>query len=362
MSKVDIETVFDCLLLAALEQTATLEERIRDPARSRALGTCLRRTIDRLDRVAVLSVVRAPAGWNVVPQRSIAAKLDALHGRADPLLARLRLDGEIGARRFATHLAGLDPLAPFRSGPSATVDVSEKVITGVAMLDALRYRAEDGGPIAPPAALIAAVTLRDADLRLAQLSMARLLDLDARGASLDGAVAIEARLSRVNLAGASMQGANLQAVLARDCDFADANLAYARWHGGTAVRCSFDGAELWDLSADRAVFLDCNLQGADLAVGNLGARVTMEGAQFLRCDLRWSRWENRTLAGVRFVDCKLYGVLGVPHFDGVIIDRPDLSVDGDGSWTGSLEDVLALWRGAPIGAMPLGPTLRAEAS
>jgi uncharacterized protein YjbI with pentapeptide repeats len=125
--------------------------------------------------------------------------------------------------------------------------------------------------------------------------MARLLDLDARGANLDGAIAIEARLSRVNLTGASMQDMNLRGVLARDCDFSDTNLANAQWHGGTVARCSFNGAELWDLSADRAVFLDCDFHGADLSVGELGEHATMIGAQFLRCDLRWSRWENRLL-------------------------------------------------------------------
>ena len=115
-------------------------------------------------------------------------------------------DRDGNTRRFATRLAALDPLAPLRSGPEGIVDVSEKVITGVPMHAALHYRAADGGPVAPSGELVAGVTLRDADLRLARLSRARLLDLDARGVSLDGATAIEARLSRVNLAGASMQG------------------------------------------------------------------------------------------------------------------------------------------------------------
>jgi uncharacterized protein YjbI with pentapeptide repeats len=356
-----IETVFERLLVAAQEQTAALEESLSDPARARARGACLRHTIDRLDRVAVLTVVRAAAGWNPTPQRSIAAKLDALHGRVEPLLAHVRMEGEIEARRFATRISGLDPLALFRAGPVATVEVSGRVITGVSASEALRYRAEDGEPIASPEALIAGVTLRGANLRGARLSMARLLDLNARGASLEGAIAIEARLSRVNLAGASMQDMNLQAVLARDCDFAGANLANAQWHGGTVVRCSFRGAELWDLSANRAVFLDCDFHGADLSVGELGAPVTMIGAQFLRCDLRWSRWENRLLAGVRFIGCKLHGVLGAPRFDGVIIDDPDLSADGDGSWTGSIEDVLALWN-QPANALPVNKTLHEEAS
>ena len=136
---------------------------------------------------------------------------------------------------------------------------------------------------------------------------------DARGAILDGATAASARLSRVNLAGASMRGMDLQAAIARDCDLSDANLTRVRWHGGAAIRCSFAGAELLDLAADRTVFLDCDLQGADLSAGEQGARATLAGAQFLRCDLRWSRWEHRALAGVRFVGCQLHGMLGVPR-------------------------------------------------
>ena len=111
---------FERLLVAMLEQTAALEGCIRDPARSRALGACLRRAIDRLDRVAVLIVVRAAPGRSVALQRSIAAKLDALHGRAEALLAGVQHGAEIETRRFATRLAALDPLASVRSGPAGS--------------------------------------------------------------------------------------------------------------------------------------------------------------------------------------------------------------------------------------------------
>jgi hypothetical protein len=165
-----IETVFERLLVAVQEQTAALEACIHDPMCSRALGTCLLHTMDRLDRVAVLIVVRSVPGRNGLPQRSIAAKLDALHGRAEPLLAYVRHGPEIETRRFATQLAALDPLASVRSGPDGIVDISEKMATGVPMRAALQYRAEDGGPLAYSEALLADVTLHDADLRLAPCS------------------------------------------------------------------------------------------------------------------------------------------------------------------------------------------------
>lgn len=129
-----------------------------------------------------------------------------------------------------------------------------------------------------------------------------------------------------------------------------------QWSGArSAVRSSGTSART------RAVFLDCDFQGAALAGGDLGMRATMTGAQFLRCDLRRSRWAKRTLAGVRFVRCKLHGVLG-PDFDGVIIDQPDLSIDDDGSWSGALGDVLALWGRASASPELAGETPHEEAS
>ena len=110
------------------------------------------------------------------------------------------------------------------------------------------------------------------------------------------------------------------------------------------------------------MFLDCDFRGADLAVGELGAPITMTGAQFVRCDLRWSRWCNRTLAGVRFVGCKLHGVIGRPLVGAVVIDRPDLSPDGDGSWIASLDEVLALWENASSGAEVAVEVAHEEAS
>ena len=178
-----IELVFERLHVAVQEQMAALES-CPDPARWPVLGAYLRCTIDRLDRVAVLIVVRATRGRSLVSQRSIAAKLDALHGRAEALLAGIQHGDDMETRRFATRLAALDPLASARSGPDGLVDLSEKVVTGVPISAARRYCTEDGGPLAASHAFLAGVTIRDADLRMAQLSRTRLLDLDARGVRL----------------------------------------------------------------------------------------------------------------------------------------------------------------------------------
>src|SRR5262245_28729203 len=110
-----IETVFRHLLAAAREQMALARANAEDASRLRALGICVRSTLDRLDRVAVLIVVRMAPKYGRAPQHAIAVELDMLHGSADPLLARVPLSGEIAVRRFATRLTALDPLSPFRS-------------------------------------------------------------------------------------------------------------------------------------------------------------------------------------------------------------------------------------------------------
>jgi hypothetical protein len=46
----------------------------------------------------------------------------------------------------------------------------------------------------------------------------------------------------------------------------------------------------------------------------------------------------------------------------VVIDHPDLSIDGDGSWVGSLEEVLALWKNASSGSGLMAEVPHEEAS
>lgn len=347
---------FERLLDAAHDEAMALDrDSVAKPTRARTLAARLLRIVDRVDRCAILIVVQtaskqAPRTWGMTCQRWLADKLDDLHGRTEPLLRRVLPEGELRAQRFATRLSALDSLARFRA-PDGVVDVAGKLITGMSLADALRYLERERGIAADPEAVIAGASLRDADLPLACLAAARMVDLDARGVSLNEASAPEARLSRVDLTGASMRAVDLRAALARDCNFSEASMVNAQWHDGTAVLCSFARAELAGLRADRAMFLHCDFRGADLTVRDGGAGATMTGAQFLDCDLRWSRWDHRTLRGVRFLGCKLHGVIGSPAFEGVVIDNPDLSPTGDGSRTGSLADVLKLWEtlaGAPV--------------
>lgn len=338
---IKLMAMFEHLLTVARKQVKALEQTSTEKALEQTNTSRVRaltQVLDRLDRLGVLIVVyTAPQTaftWDVASQRWLAEQLDTLHGRAEPLLARVLPENAIKVPRFATRLSALDPLALFRSGPDALVDVAEKLIAGPASREVHLYDNRE---------VIVRASLQDADLSLGNLAMTRLLDLDARGANLNGAVAADARLSRVNLAQASMRAVALDSAVAADCDFSKANLVDARWHGGAAVLCAFTRADLMNLSADRSTFMHCDFQGADLTVSDLGANVTMTGTQFINCDLRWSRWHNRTLKNVRFIQCKFHGVKGAPKFENVVIERPDVSAAGDGSRVGSLSDVLALW-------------------
>src|SRR5215203_204387 len=99
---------FEQLLDAAHEQVTALQRAsASDPARSGALGALVWRAVDRLDRFASLIVVqtagvRTRRSWTIARQRWLADKLDALHGRAEPLLGRVLPEHMIKAQRFAT--------------------------------------------------------------------------------------------------------------------------------------------------------------------------------------------------------------------------------------------------------------------
>lgn len=343
-----VEAIFWQLLKAASEQADVLDRVLREQGieRARPLAACLRKTINRLERVATLCLVAVNGDWEPPPRKEIAVDLDGLRARVAPLLDEVGpLAGEVEVGRFGTRLSASDPLAPLREGTGGFLDLSGRVLTGMSSVNFVLHNVAGGQlfDAARAESVISAVDLRCATLEMARLPMAQLLDIDAREANLDGVAAMDARLLRANLAGASLRAANLQAALVRDCDLSGADLTNARWHRGTAARSLFPGATLIDLSADHALFLQCDFRGADFAVGELGNRVTMVGARFMNCDLRWSHWDHRTLAGASFVGCKFYGVLGVPYVADVIIEDADLSAGADLSCVGSRDEVIALW-------------------
>ena len=113
------------------------------------------------------------------------------------------------------------------------------------------------------------------------------------------------------------------------------NLSRARFE-----RCDLSRADLTGTTLDDAVLLDCNLRGANLGGG------TARNVRFEQCDLRDTTWAGRDLTGAVFLDCKLFGASGEPRgVERAVVERPDLSRQGDGGLIGVADDVLALWRG-----------------
>jgi len=154
--------------------------------------------------------------------------------------------------------------------------------------------------------------LDDLDLDGILLRGAHLTEVTARRGSCDAADARSARLIRCQLEDSSLASAVLAGSTAEHCELSRANLSGASWYRGTLTRCMLRGASLVDARLDRAVFSDCDLRGADLAIVRCPDAAALDGARFVRCDLRETRWDGRALAGASFLECRLSGARGAP--------------------------------------------------
>lgn len=194
---------------------------------------------------------------------------------------------------------------------------------------------------------------------------AGLSSVSVAGERLDGASFLHARLDRVDAVRSTWRGANLAASTVDGCDFsgadlewvsfAHAGLASCRFRGASAVRAELDGArvvdsdftgaDLTDARFTHAEITDTTFRDARLACTGDLRNLARTHARFVRCDLRGCDLSGRELAGARFVDCKLAGTRGVPVLgEGVVVERPDLSPEGDGSDVRDGASVLARWR------------------
>lgn len=159
-------------------------------------------------------------------------------------------------------------------------------------------------------------------------------DLELRSFDLTRLKVARSRFTCISLRESVFDGAWFE-----DCDLSRSNLQRASMRGAAFVRCSLNGSSLVDATLDDATFVDCELRGAELGP----TRTSGRGSAFIRCDLRSSYWHERPLSGMRFDRCKLFGAHGRPVVEGVEIELPDLSVDGDGSRIGTARDVLRQW-------------------
>ena len=209
-------------------------------------------------------------------------------------------------------------------------------------------------------AVLTDVTLDRADLSFTRLHGAILTTVRARGAGFAHAMIAGTTLTDCDFTDAGMALANLGDATILRCRFTNANLERTAWYRSTLTGCNLAGSRLANAALDRAVFTDCDLRGATLALVTHGVLGTSKEAEFIRCDLRDTRWDGRDLFRVRFVGCKLAGAAGTPVLEATVIERPDLSPAGDGSQIGTARDVLRLWAIDPDARppAPLPPTTR----
>lgn len=191
-----------------------------------------------------------------------------------------------------------------------------------------------------PSLFAAAAEVVRADLSGSILAGSVLRELRANEARFDRIDAARAKWKACRFVECSLVAALFDGSGMDSCDFSRANLTGSRWRGANAVQCRFAGAMLFDADCHQSIFAECNFRGADFGTRNPSLDST--GAFFYRCDLRESGWGERDLSGVRFVECKMFGVHGRPKVADVIVTAPDTSPDGDGSRS-QAQDVYSAW-------------------
>jgi uncharacterized protein YjbI with pentapeptide repeats len=163
--------------------------------------------------------------------------------------------------------------------------------------------------IAADHAALVELDLDDLELTRISLRGATLTEVTLRRARCSAADASDSRWQRCDLERADLSMAVLAGAQLARCGFARADLSGTSWHRAVVARCGLARAELVDARLDRAVFTDCDLRGADLSIARSPHVDSLAGAQFVRCDLRDTRWRGRDLSGATFVDCVRGGAL-----------------------------------------------------
>lgn len=170
------------------------------------------------------------------------------------------------------------------------------------------------------------------------LSVLDLDDLD-----LSGATFRRARIEQCHMVTSTLSRGCFDEAKVDRSDLSRTNLERSRWCGAVVTGSRLAGAVMIDTTLDGARFVECDLRGVDLSIVNRGELATSLRAEFVRCDLRESKWCRRVLSGARLIDCKLYGSHGPPVLDGTEIERSDLSSKGDGSMIVPASEVVRLW-------------------
>lgn len=157
------------------------------------------------------------------------------------------------------------------------------------------------------------VSLRDRDLRYAELDRSNLEQSDLTGADLTGA-----RLVGTNLRGAKLSCADVESVLndpslrarctrLRAADLTRADLTSADVKLADASGASFQNAHMVETDLRYASLAGANLSGADLHGAFLGGGVELMGAEFLNSNLQGADLKGAKLQAADFYGADLQG-------------------------------------------------------
>jgi uncharacterized protein YjbI with pentapeptide repeats len=284
----------------------------------------------------------------------LAIASDALDDEA-AAVASARLRWAIGAARQLIAGCGREPGAPRRAeqldriaNRAQRLLVDEPPRSPQAIADLVNRVAARHGARAPAITADHAhlVDLDLDDLELARVSLrgANLTEVTARRAGCDGVDARASRWLRCSLERGSLAMAVFSGSTLERCDLSHANLDGTSWHRASVAHTRLVRAALTDARLDGAVFTDCDLRGAELGITGSPHAASLAGARFVRCDLRETRWAGRDLGGAALVDCKLFGAHGAPALAGVVIERADLSLLGDGTRIATQREAVVGWR------------------
>ena len=197
-------------------------------------------------------------------------------------------------------------------------------------------------------ALLKDVILNRADVSFSIFDRAELTRVRMVEANLQSCSFVGARLVWCDFLGAGIALGKFDDAVIEDGRFDHAYLNRCLWRRARVRGASFCDADFGNSALDEAVFIDCDLRGANLAPRNDGLGTTTL-TRFERCDLRDTRWEGRDIDGAVFINCRFHGASGRPaRVAGVRIEWPDISPTDDGRRTGRDDDVLALWHGQGV--------------
>jgi uncharacterized protein YjbI with pentapeptide repeats len=241
--------------------------------------------------------------------------------------------GELSSRTLEAHLQWV---RRGRKG-EGRLDIANVDVTGV------KVGAKDMS-----GALLDGVIFDRADVSFSTFARAVLTGAQMVQTNLQSCSFVGARLMQCNLLGASLALGKLDDAVIEGGRFDRAYLNRCLWRRARVQGASFRDADFANSALDDAVFIDCDMRGANLSLREDSKNVlgTTTRTRFERCDLRDTLWADRDIRGAVFIDCRFHGASGQPaRLDDVRIERPDISPDGDGSIIGRESQVLSVWHG-----------------